>query len=207
MVRFSCLENLPCQVEYFAHLACCVEALALPFPKPDHLHHILALAAAMRRHWRAEALGVGYFSRDIGFFCSPRDPPFMPRGPIHIRRLLAAWTLHSLWCVGGMRRNHQATGGVDNKFKSPLVCWEYPTSYGPVGDRVMECSRAQYVLYSMWMAHPGQAGSLQGPHGVSCGALAVNDPGIGSGWQQSKQNWALPAVVGQWARMQCSDLC
>ena len=91
--------------------------------------------------------------------------------------------------------------------KAVLSCWEYPTSYGPVGDWVMECSRAQYVLYSMWMAHPDQAGSLQGPHGVSCGALAVNDPGIGSGWQQSKQNWALPAVVGQWARMQCSDLC
>ena len=31
--------------------------------------------------------------------------------------------------------------------------------------------------------------------------LAVNDLGTGSGWQQSKQNWALAAVVGQRIRM------
>jgi len=46
------------------------------------------------------------------------------------------------------------------------------------------------------MVYPDQAGSLQGSCGVSCNILAVNDPGIGSGWQQSKQHWALPAVVG-----------
>ncbi len=46
------------------------------------------------------------------------------------------------------------------------------------------------------MACPYQAGSLQGFRGVSRDLLAVNDLGIGSGWQQSKQNWALPAVVG-----------
>ena len=43
---------------------------------------------------------------------------------------------------------------------------------------------------------PDQASTLQGSHGASCGILAVNDPGTGTGWQQSKQNWALLAVVG-----------
>ena len=55
----------------------------------------------------------------------------------------------------------------------------------------------RYVLHIMWMACPNQTGSLQGSHDVSCDILAANVPGIGSGWQQSKQNWALPAVVGQ----------
>ena len=67
----------------------------------------------------------------------------------------------------------------------------------PYGGWMMDCSRAQYILHGMWTAHPYLAGSLQGSHGVSCGTLAVNDLGSGSGWQQSKQNWALPAVVGQ----------
>ena len=53
----------------------------------------------------------------------------------------------------------------------------------------------------MLMVLPDQAGSLQGLHGVSCETLAVDDPGTGSGWQKSKKNWALPAVVGHWARM------
>jgi hypothetical protein len=57
------------------------------------------------------------------------------------------------------------------------------------------------------MAHPNQADRPQGSHHVSDGILAANDPGIGSGWQQSKQNWARPAVVGHCARMRCSDPC
>ena len=65
----------------------------------------------------------------------------------------------------------------------------------------------QHVLWLMWMAYPNQADSLQGFCSVNCTILAANDPGIGSGWQQSKQNWALPAVVGHWARMRSSDLC
>ena len=65
----------------------------------------------------------------------------------------------------------------------------------------------QHVLWLMWMAYPNQADSLQGFCSVNCTILAANDPGIGSGWQQSKQNWAQPAVVGHWARMRSSDLC
>ena len=65
----------------------------------------------------------------------------------------------------------------------------------------------QHVLWLMWMAYPNQADSLQGFCSVNYSILAANDPGIGSGWQQSKQNWALPAVVGHWARMRSSDLC
>ena len=58
----------------------------------------------------------------------------------------------------------------------------------------------------MWMVLPDQAGSLQGSCSVSCNLLAANDPGIGSGWQQSKQNWTLLAVVGHWIRMACRNL-
>ena len=76
----------------------------------------------------------------------------------------------------------------------------------PSGGWVMEYTGAQHVLQSMLMAFPDQAGSLQGPCRATCSALAANDPGNGSGWQQSKQNWAVPAVVGHWARMLCSDL-
>ena len=56
------------------------------------------------------------------------------------------------------------------------------------------------------MVLPDQAGSLQGSCSVSCNLLAANDPGIGSGWQQSKQNWTLLAVVGYWTRMACRHL-
>ena len=48
----------------------------------------------------------------------------------------------------------------------------------------------------MWMLHPDQAGSLQVLDGVNGHDLAANNLGTGSGWQQSKQNWVLPAVVG-----------
>ena len=58
----------------------------------------------------------------------------------------------------------------------------------------------------MWIAHLGQASSLQGHFGVNWGVLAGNDWGIGSGWQQSKQNSTLLAVTRQWARMQCRNL-
>ena len=70
----------------------------------------------------------------------------------------------------------------------------------------MECIGSCHVLWIMWMAHPNQASRPQGYHHVNGDTLAANDPGIGSGWQQSKQNWARLAVVGYWARMKCSDL-
>ena len=72
---------------------------------------------------------------------------------------------------------------------------------------VLKYVGAQQVLWIMSMAHPNQADRPQRSHHVSDGILAVNDLGIGSGWQQSKQNGARPAVVGQWARMKCSNLC
>ena len=77
----------------------------------------------------------------------------------------------------------------------------------PSGGWVMECTGAWHVLQCMLMVFPDQAGSLQGSRCGSSDILTANDPGTGSGWQQSKQNWALPAVVGYWARMQCSDPC
>ena len=65
------------------------------------------------------------------------------------------------------------------------------------GARVVECLGTRYVLRAVLMAYPEQACSLQGSHGVNCDILAANDLGIGSGWQQSKQNRALLAVVGE----------
>jgi hypothetical protein len=61
----------------------------------------------------------------------------------------------------------------------------------------VNCGGAAHVLQTVLMAYPNQASSLQGSHGVSCDILAVDDLGTGSGWQQSKQNQALLAVVGK----------
>ena len=52
----------------------------------------------------------------------------------------------------------------------------------------VKCIESRHVLWIMWMAHPNQADRPQGSHHVSDGILAANDLGIGSGWQQSKQN-------------------
>ena len=69
-----------------------------------------------------------------------------------------------------------------------------------------KCQRIHYVQQVMWMAYPDQTSSLQGSRNVNSDILAVNSPGNGSGWQQSKQSWELLAVVGTLARMNCSDL-
>ena len=53
---------------------------------------------------------------------------------------------------------------------------------------VLKYIGAQHVLHVMSMAHPNQADLPQGSHQVSDGILAIKDLGIGSGWQQSKQN-------------------
>ena len=60
----------------------------------------------------------------------------------------------------------------------------------------VECGGVAHALQTVLMAYPGQASSLQGSHDVSCDILAGDDLGIGSGWQQSKQNQALLAVEG-----------
>ena len=60
----------------------------------------------------------------------------------------------------------------------------------------LECGGPHYVLLCMWILHPNQASCLQGCHGVNHAILAVKNWGIGSGWQQSKQNSVLLAVVG-----------
>ena len=83
-----------------------------------------------------------------------------------------------LWAKGGQR----SAGGVKT-----LVA---------LRNLVVDCGGAAHVLQTVLMAYPGQAGSLQGSHSVSCDILAADDLGTGSGWQQSKQNQALLAVVG-----------
>ena len=82
---------------------------------------------------------------------------------------------------------------------APLTTVLGGNSYNPLGAWMWECAGAQYVLLRMWMLCPNQASSLQGCHGVNCAILAVKNWGIGSGWQQSKQNSVLLAVVGQWS--------
>ena len=71
----------------------------------------------------------------------------------------------------------------------------------------MEGSGNLYALLTMWMVFPNQAAGLQGLLCVDRGALAVKDLGIGSGWQQSRQNWVPAAVVGKRIRMESSSLC
>ena len=71
----------------------------------------------------------------------------------------------------------------------------------------LECSGIQHVMRAVWMGAPNQAASLQGYLGVSSATLAANDSGIGSGWQQSKQNRVLAAVMGQVLRTVSTDLC
>ena len=96
-----------------------------------------------------------------------------------------------------------------------VFCWPEPDgkhgllvgSWPVKPQGLLECVGAQYVLHVMWMVLPNQAGSLQGVSSVNCILLAANDLGTGSGWQQSRQNWTLPAVVGHWIRMTCSLLC
>ena len=65
----------------------------------------------------------------------------------------------------------------------------------------VECAGNLHAPWIMWMALPHQSGRRQGVRSASCNLLAIEDLGIGSGWQQSKQYWALPAVIGHSARM------
>ena len=53
---------------------------------------------------------------------------------------------------------------------------------------------------------PNQAAGLQGNSSVNLGILVAKDLGIGSGWQQSRQNWIPAAVVRHLGRMEGGDL-
>ena len=52
-----------------------------------------------------------------------------------------------------------------------------------------------HVLLTMLKLILNQAVGLQGDSGVDQGTLVAKDLGIGSGWQQSRQNWIPTAVV------------
>ncbi len=68
-------------------------------------------------------------------------------------------------------------------------------------ERLLERAGNLHAPWLMWMPLPHQSGRRQGVCGASCNLLAIKDLGIGSGWQQSKQHWALPAVIGYSGRM------
>jgi hypothetical protein len=53
---------------------------------------------------------------------------------------------------------------------------------------LVKCHGLLQVLHTMWMGCPYQAGSLQWQPWVAGVAMAGNDSGIRSGWQQSKSN-------------------
>ena len=55
--------------------------------------------------------------------------------------------------------------------------------------------------------HQSQAYSLQGFQCVNVEALAGYDLAIAQAGNRSKQIWALPAMIGTWIRMACSDPC
>ena len=74
-----------------------------------------------------------------------------------------------------------------------------------VGVWLAEHCGQMHALRSMSMACPFRASSLQGHTCVSRSGLANNDPGTGPGWQQSRQNWTLLAVVGPQPRVEHSD--
>ena len=63
---------------------------------------------------------------------------------------------------------------------------------------VMECAGIAHEQLCMWMVLPNQTGGLQGHHHVNGDGLAVEMLGIGPGWQQNRQNWLPPAVMGDW---------
>ena len=109
---------------------------------------------------------------------------FVPRA---LRSMSAAGPAGACPCnCRGSMQNLSPTHFLTGSFQPPVPSWSWVT----------ECTGAQHVLLCMLMVLPDQGGSLQGSPGVSQDILAVDDPGTGSGWQQSKQNWALPSVVG-----------
>ena len=66
----------------------------------------------------------------------------------------------------------------------------------PCGGWLVKFRLLCYVLLTALRACPDQVGTQQGQLSGSWDVLVDDDRGIGSGWQQSKQNYALPAVVG-----------
>ena len=54
-----------------------------------------------------------------------------------------------------------------------------------------------YASQTMWQMRPMQSGSLQGLYSAKSVDLAGGLPGIGSRWQESKEDWGLPAVMGE----------
>ena len=60
----------------------------------------------------------------------------------------------------------------------------------------MECSKAYHVLCGMWTVRPIHASSLlQGLHGVSGDAEAVNDLGPGSGWPTTDEKVKMVPIL------------
>ena len=92
----------------------------------------------------------------------------------------------------GARRADAKTVGSNDHWRFSGLC--HLTKW------VMERWGAPHVQATVLMACPDQVSSLQGSLGVSREFLAANDLGTGSGWQQSKQNWALLTVAGARAR-------
>ena len=66
------------------------------------------------------------------------------------------------------------------------------------------CGRLR-ALRTMWMACPFRASSLQGHTCENRSGLVTNDPNTCTGWQQSRRNKTLLAVVGTQPRVERGD--
>jgi hypothetical protein len=116
-------------------------------------------------------------------------------------------------CLG--MPNHHSPCNIHTQCATWRIAWGCPLARGgsegtsadgqlggitsschPSGSWSVKCMCSYHVLLAALMACPDQVGTPQGQHGVSCDVLVDNDRGIGSGWQQSKQNPAVSSVVG-----------
>ena len=173
-------------------------------PNKRHVLHVLPKEGSSSRSCPAIRMLKLRSCADLNRDCWIQGPECWP---LHHRTMgnqqlapSTTWTTKSPW-----RREGTGKKCPLKQESSMPVCpwpwhWESHISYILWG-WVMKCISSQHILLSMLMTLLSQAGSLQGPPGVSQVALAVNDLGSGSGWQQSKQNWTLPAVLGCGVRM------
>ena len=89
--------------------------------------------------------------------------------------MLLAQQIHSI----GFINDHQSCF-ASGEGCAPL-CFEWKCTFGSAMDGCMFCTLRG-------LAAPNQTGSLQWQLRVTLAGMAGNDSGIGSGWQQSKQN-------------------
>ena len=152
-----------------------------------------------RRHPRSQAREIasskGLATLAVALRPQFHSPGYCPRGlPFCLTNFSEqmSYSLGQLWA--GPLPPGWNKSIIGSNSQQITFCWERSCRVRAwrcsVGELTMSCTSCRWFILN-------QTGSLQGTLGVSRGFLAANVPGIGSGWQQSKQNWALPAAVGK----------